>query len=34
MSLIKNYDIKTLAALVYEIEKELKKGEVENPVEE
>jgi peroxiredoxin len=33
-AILKNYDPQTFAALVYEIEKELKKGEVENPVEE
>jgi hypothetical protein len=31
---LKNYDPQTFATLLYEIEKELKKGEVENPVEE
>jgi hypothetical protein len=31
---LKNYDPQTFAALVYEIEKELKKGEVRNPVDE
>ena len=33
-AILKSYDPQTFAALVYEIEKELKKGEVENPVEE
>ena len=33
-AILKNYDPQTFATLVYEIEKELKKGEVENPVEE
>ena len=33
-AILKNYDPQTFAALVYEIEKELKKGEVINPVEE
>ena len=33
-AILKNYDPQTFAALVYEIEKELKKGEVKNPVEE
>ena len=33
-AILKNYDPQTFATLLYEIEKELKKGEVENPVEE
>ena len=33
-AILKNYDPQTFAALVYEIEKELKKGEVKNPVED
>ena len=33
-AILKNYDPQTFAALVYEIEKELKKGEVKNTVEE
>ena len=33
-AILKNYDPQTFATLVYEIEKELKKGEVKNPVEE
>jgi peroxiredoxin len=33
-AILKNYDPQTFAALVYEIEKELKKGEVKNPIEE
>ena len=33
-AILKNYDPQTFATLVYEIEKELKKGEVENSVEE
>ena len=33
-AILKNYDPQTFATLVYEIEKELKKGEVENPVKE
>ena len=33
-AILKNYDPQTFATLVYEIEEELKKGEVENPVEE
>jgi len=33
-AILKNYDPQTFATLLYEIEKELKKGEIENPVEE
>ena len=33
-AILKNYDPQTFATLVYEIEKELNKGEVENPVKE
>ena len=33
-AILKNYDPQTFATLLYEIEKELKKGEVENPVED
>ena len=33
-AILKNYDPQTFATLVYEIEKELKKGEIKNPVEE
>jgi len=33
-AILKNYDPQTFATLLYEIEKEMKKGEVENPVEE
>jgi len=33
-AILKDYDPQTFATLVYEIEKELQKGEVENPVEE
>ena len=33
-AILKNYDPQTFATLVYEIEKELNKGEFENPVEE
>ena len=33
-AILKNYDPQTFATLLYEIEKELKKGEVESPVEE
>ena len=33
-AILKNYDPQTFATLLYEIEKELKKGEVENPVKE
>ena len=33
-AILKNYDPQTFATLVYEIEKELKKGEVENPLDE
>ena len=33
-AILKNYDPQTFATLVYEIEKELKKGEVKNPLEE
>ena len=33
-AILKNYDPQTFATLVYEIEKELKKGEVKNPVED
>ena len=33
-AILKNYDPQTFATLIYEIEKELKKGEVKNPVEE
>ena len=33
-AILKNYDPQTFATLVYEIEKELKKGEVNNTVEE
>ena len=33
-AILKNYDPQTFATLLYEIEKELKKVEVENPVEE
>ena len=33
-AILKNYDPQTFATLLYEIEKELKKGEVENPIEE
>ena len=33
-AILKNYNPQTFATLLYEIEKELKKGEVENPVEE
>ena len=33
-AILKNYDPQTFATLLYEIEKELKKGEVKNPVEE
>ena len=32
-AILKNYDPQTFAALLYDIEKELKKGEVENPRE-
>ena len=33
-AILKNYDPQTFATLLYEIEKELKKGEVKNPVED
>ena len=33
-AILKNYDPQTFATLLYEIEKELKKGEIKNPVEE
>ena len=33
-AILKNYDPQTFATLLYEIEKELKKGEIENPIEE
>ena len=33
-AILKNYDPQTFATLLYEIEKELKKGEVGNPIEE
>ena len=33
-AILKNYDPQTFATLLYEIEKELNKGEVENPVKE
>ena len=33
-AILKNYDPQTFATLLYQIEKELKKGEVKNPVEE
>ncbi|RMZ49412.1 TlpA family protein disulfide reductase [Candidatus Marinimicrobia bacterium PRS2] len=33
-AILKNYDPQTFATLLYEIEKELKKGEIENPGEE
>ena len=32
-AILKNYDPQTFATLLYEIEKELKKGEIENPIE-
>ena len=33
-AILKNYDPQTFATLLYEIEKELKKGEIENSIEE